>query len=103
MECAYHPTTASVGQCISCGQPVCGECIEQVAGHTMCKPCVEATRSWSAAPEPAAPAAPAPYGMQAPVAPAPYNPQPTPAAGKAVPSAPRTTIALPCASANSSQ
>lgn len=66
MDCYRHEGTASVATCVSCSQPVCEECREEVAGHAMCRPCVAAAEARIA--PPAAPvlgAQPTPAGEAA--------------------------------------
>src|SRR5436309_3421888 len=56
MECYSHPGAAATATCIACEKPICAECREEVAGHTMCHSCVAATQERLSAD--AAPAAP---------------------------------------------
>ena len=42
MDCYQHPGTTSTATCVSCAQPICPECREEVAGHPMCRPCMAA-------------------------------------------------------------
>jgi hypothetical protein len=42
MDCYLHPGTSSTATCVSCAQPICYFCREDVAGHPMCKPCIAA-------------------------------------------------------------
>lgn len=51
MDCYRHPGTAAAATCIACGQPVCPECRQEVAGHLMCQPCVSAAEARLAPPE----------------------------------------------------
>ena len=76
MECAVHPGSAAVGSCVGCGKPGCDQCLEQVAGHPMCRPCVSAAQARIGAPD--ASMSPAGTGATASAGPAP--PSITPAA-----------------------
>jgi len=44
MNCTVHPDKNSVGNCISCGRPVCEECKVRIKNLVHCRECVEAGR-----------------------------------------------------------
>lgn len=60
--CAYHPDRPAVAECAQCGQPICPDCAQTVAGKTVCTRCVESIRarvaSETAPPSPVAAAPP---------------------------------------------
>src|SRR5436309_4061680 len=56
MNCYRHPEAEADATCVACGQPICEECREEVAGHPMCHPCVAAAQARLS--QPTAPAAP---------------------------------------------
>ena len=58
MDCVYHAGAPASGNCIACGFPACGTCLEMVAGHPMCRSCIEAQQQQMAS-APAATAGPA--------------------------------------------
>jgi len=65
--CYYHPQAAAVGNCIQCGTPGCGECLEDVGEKMACRRCSPALKSRLAAraaasAPPAAPPANMRYG-----------------------------------------
>ena len=56
--CYYHPQVSAVGNCIQCGTPGCGDCLEDVGGKLACRRCGAALKSRMAAQQ--APPAPTP-------------------------------------------
>lgn len=42
MKCTHHPRVESVGTCVRCGKPFCGECILDVGQGTWCRECLGA-------------------------------------------------------------
>lgn len=90
MECIYHPGTHAGAHCVACGKPACGACVEEIAGHPMCRPCVatsetrfaaEAARTPSTSLEHVLPPSPATWQAPPPAVPepaAPYNTTPPP-------------------------
>jgi hypothetical protein len=65
MDCYRHPGVTSTATCISCAQPICGDCREDVAGHVMCQPCVAAASARLGDAAQPIPIAPAPAPMAA--------------------------------------
>ncbi len=47
--CYYHTEVSAVGNCIQCGLPGCGECLEDVGGKMACRRCRGALKSRLAA------------------------------------------------------
>jgi hypothetical protein len=45
MECYLHPGVTAEATCISCERPICAGCREEIAGHSMCRACVEAAQA----------------------------------------------------------
>lgn len=41
MNCIYHHDQEAHAVCLKCSQPVCPECMIEVAGKTFCRPCLE--------------------------------------------------------------
>ncbi len=64
--CFNHPKVAAVGNCLQCGTPGCGECLEEVGGKLACRRCGAGLKSrlaqQQAAPPPPAPPANVRYG-----------------------------------------
>ena len=60
--CFNHPTVAAVGSCVQCGTPGCAQCLQQVAGKTVCQRCVAAIRARLEPQVPPAAPAPGAYG-----------------------------------------
>lgn len=42
MICAYHPGVETTGACVSCGRPICNECISEAGGKAYCRSCAMA-------------------------------------------------------------
>jgi hypothetical protein len=40
MNCYRHPSAPAAAECVSCMEPICATCREDVAGHAMCRPCL---------------------------------------------------------------
>ena len=46
MNCAYHPQTAAVAYCRTCGKALCQSCARNVRGVVYCEDCLAA--GWKA-------------------------------------------------------
>ena len=55
--CYYHPQVSAVGNCLQCGTPGCGDCLEDVGGRLACRRCGAGLKSKMTAQQ-AAPTAP---------------------------------------------
>jgi len=40
MNCYIHAEKEAVGNCTSCGKPICGECAIETQGKLVCRPCL---------------------------------------------------------------
>ena len=58
--CFYHPQVSAVGNCIGCGTPGCGECLEDVGGKMACPRCIATLKSRPTTQTASAPAPPPP-------------------------------------------
>ncbi|MBV9849160.1 MAG: hypothetical protein JO250_05670 [Armatimonadetes bacterium] len=85
--CFNHPDVPAVGSCVQCGTPGCAQCLQQVAGRSVCQRCVGAIRARLAQQGVAGPQGPLPQGQVPQGVPPPYSPS-APAYGGAAPAAP---------------
>lgn len=40
MNCYVHPENDAIGTCTSCGRPICRECVVEMQGKFICRPCL---------------------------------------------------------------
>lgn len=48
MNCYIHIENQAVGTCTACGRPICSECVVEVQGKLVCRPCLASGRASTA-------------------------------------------------------